>query len=79
MAHTNSCAASSTRSACFAARRAIYSFPRGSPELLPLARRMNYHPEAEEGDMGEMLLRDFKQHTEIVRKFIRARFRRGRV
>ncbi|MGD1276380.1 MAG: hypothetical protein ABR964_04050 [Tepidisphaeraceae bacterium] len=48
----------------------------GAEELLHLARRMNYLPEEESGDVGAMLLADFQRQTKAVRQFIRGRFGR---
>jgi glutamate-ammonia-ligase adenylyltransferase len=57
--------------------RDLFLPAQGSDELLPLARRMNYLPEHEATDAGEMLLRDFQHHTQVVRTFIRKRFGRA--
>jgi [glutamine synthetase] adenylyltransferase / [glutamine synthetase]-adenylyl-L-tyrosine phosphorylase len=59
--------------------RDLFLPARGSDELLPLARRMNYRPEQEDADTGEMLLRDFQHHTKVVRQFIDKRFGKGKV
>lgn len=48
----------------------------GSDELVHLARRMNYLPEEPGGDIGAMLLSDFKKHTQAVKRFVRSRFGR---
>jgi glutamate-ammonia-ligase adenylyltransferase len=57
--------------------RDLFLPPRGSPELAPLARRMNYRPDSDEGDIGELLLKDFQQHAQAVKKFIKTRFKRA--
>ena len=49
---------------------------KNSPELVHLARRMNYLPGLEEANEASLLLNDFQKHTQAVRQFIKKTFGR---